>query len=270
MYNDRQQQIIKLLDLNGEVQLQNLKEIFPDVSLMTIRRDLTLLENDEVLKRTYGGAVSIKRTRFANGMAKNNSIRENGASYTGEEDSYSNRASENMEAKSVIAQKALPLVEKGRSLYLDAGTTLMSLARILPDENYSIVTSGPNIALELVHNNRPSVLTLGGIINRNTLSVSGPEALAFIETVNIDLAFMAASGFSTDTGFTVSNIYECELKRKVVKRSKKVIMLVDSSKIGKNLPFTYATLEDIDIWVCNTVLPDEVMQAVEKSGVELI
>ncbi len=257
MNNDRQLQILQLLDTKGEVQLQQLKELFPEVSMMTLRRDLIGLEAEGRLIRTHGGAVSLKRLSVSVG---NN----------GEEDSYSRRAAENVEAKLKIADKAIDTVEKGRSIYFDAGSTVMCLAKILDDDSYSIFTSGANIALELVKKLRTSVVLLGGLVNRNTLSTSGPDAILSLDSVNIDTAFMASSGFSIDSGFTVSNIYECELKKKIVKRAKKVILLMDTSKVNKNLPFTYATLEDIDVWVTETALPQDIINEAKKSGVTLL
>lgn len=254
LLNDRQRQILNIIENKGEVQLQELKEVFPDVSAMTLRRDLINLENEGHLIRTYGGAVSVKRT----------------GAFQKEEDDYSIRALENVEAKTIIAQKAVLMLETGRSIYFDAGSTLMCLARIIPDESFSILTSSINIALELVKKMRPSVFTLGGQVSRNTLSTSGPYANYILDMVNIDLAFMSASGFSVENGFTVGNIYECELKRKVVEKAKKAIMLMDSSKINKNLPFTYSTLKDIDIWVCEKALPEELMDEAKKNGVVII
>jgi DeoR/GlpR family transcriptional regulator of sugar metabolism len=254
MSNGRKSHIIQILDNKGEVQLQQLKEIFPEVSVMTLRRDLISLENEGYAIRTYGGAVSSKKLQSING----------------EEDAYSRRASENVEEKVLIAQKAVKIVENSRSIYFDAGSTVMCLAKILPDDNFSIVTSGMNTGLELVKKLRISVVTLGGLINRNTLSVSGPDAGAFLDRINIDIAFMAASGFSLESGFTVSNIYESELKRKVVKRAKKVVMLMDSSKINKNLPFTYASLSDLDVWICDKGLPNDVKKEAENNDVCII
>lgn len=254
MNNDRQHQILQLLEQKGEVQLQQLKKVFPEVSTMTLRRDLISLENEGYLIRTYGGAVSAKRL----------------SSIGGEENAYSIRASENVEAKMKIAEKAVSMVELGRSIYFDAGSTVMCLAKILPDNSFSILTSGVNIALELVKKLRTSVVSLGGFVNRNTLSVSGPNAIASLDDINIDLAFMAASAFSIENGLTVSNVYECELKRKIVNRAKKVILLMDTSKINKVLPFTYANLENIDIWVCENTPPPEVVQEANKYGVKII
>lgn len=254
MGNDRKKKILRLLEQKGEVHLQQLKDLFPEVSVMTLRRDLISLENEGQVVRTYGGAVSTR----------------NLAAIKGEEDAYSRRASENVEAKMKIAEKAAVYIEKGRSVYLDAGSTIMSLVRELPDENYSVVTSGANIGLELLKNSSTSVMMMGGMLNRNTLSMSGPNAVACLDTINIDLAFMSASGFSADNGFTVSNMYESEIKRKVVKTAKKVIMLLDSSKIDRVLPFTYAHLEDIDIWVCDKELPENIAGRAKMLSVEVV
>ena len=251
--NERQIQILQLLEQKGEVQLQQLKDFFPEVSVMTLRRDLTGLESEGHLIRTHGGAVSAKKL----------------STVMGEEDAYSRRASENTEAKIKIAEKASGFLEKGRSMYFDAGSTVMCLSRIIPDESYSIITSGANIAMELIKKQKVSAVALGGLVNRNTLSVSGPQAISFLDMVNIDIAFMAASGFSFDTGFTVSNIYECELKRKVVSRAKKVIMLLDTNKFDKSMPFTYAHLEDVNILICEKTLPEDVCSKIRKQGVEI-
>jgi len=99
--------------------------------------------------------------------------------------------------------------------------------------------------------------------------MSGPGAMNLLDAVNIDLAFMAASGFSVERGFTVANLYESQLKRKVVEQAQEVFVLVDSSKINKNLPFTYATLNDIDALVCEKPLPPEIAEWVKKANVRI-
>ena len=116
MINERQKKILELLEFNGEVHLQKLKEIFPDVSEMTLRRDLIGFENDGFIVRTHGGGKSIKKITDA---------------ISGEENAYSRREMENVEAKNIIAKKALMFLESGRSIYFDAGSTIMSLAKIL-------------------------------------------------------------------------------------------------------------------------------------------
>jgi len=252
LHINRREIINAYIHEKGEIKLKELEKMFPDVSSMTLRRDLIYLENKGYVIRVRGGAKAISHV-------------------TGTvEDVYSLRATENMEAKIKIAKKAVNYIETGRSVYLDAGTTIMCLARILPDENLSIITSGPNIALEIAKHHKPSVTLIGGQLNRNNLCTSGINALDFIKSINIDIAFLASSGFSLDTGFTCGNFSECELKKAVVKKARRKIMLMDTSKFNKSMPFTFASLEDIDIMICESAIPQDIMEEAEKNGVKII
>ena len=247
----RKQVILDILDEKGSVQLSDLEKVFPDVSVMTLRRDLISLEGQGQLIRTHGGAVKVGTVLSA----------------SGEESAYASREHEQKYAKRTIANKALEFIETGRSIYFDAGSTIMNLCNVLPDNNYSIITSGINIGENLLKKERPSVIVLGGFSNRNTFSVSGPLAISALDTLNIDIAFMSASGFSFDSNFTVSNIYEAELKRAAISKAKKVVMLMDSSKINKVLPYTFAKLSDIDALVTDNDLPKELKAEIVKAGV---
>jgi len=250
----RKQKILSILEQKGEIQLQKLKEFFPDVSTMTLRRDLIALEKEGHLIRTHGGAISTKKLW----------------QLTGQEDEYSKRAQENIEAKMKIANIAKGLVEKNRSIYFDAGSTIMCLAKIIDDSNFTIITSGLNIALELAKKKNVFVVMLGGIVNSNTLSVSGPNAIFSLDRMNIDIAFMSASGFCLETGFSVSNAYEGELKKRIIEQSQKVVMLMDTSKVRRNMPFSYARLDEIDIWVCEKALPEDIEKAACDCGVKIL
>lgn len=254
MYNDRQERIINLLNEKGEIQISELKDIFPQVSTMTLRRDLSFLEGKGLLIRTHGGAVNIKKL----------------SSIYGEEDAYTLRASENVEAKMSIAEKAIKFLDNGRAIYLDAGSTIMYFARLIPDEPFSILTSGINIALELTKKSKITIFNTGGQLNQNSLSSSGPTAMSMLDFINIDIAFMAASGFTPDNGFTVSNFFECELKKAVIKKAKKVIMLVDSSKFNKVLAFTFGNLQDLDILISDDNIPDDIREKAQKAGVAVL
>jgi len=246
----RRREIINAYIQNkGEAKLKELEKMFPEVSAMTLRRDLNYLEEQGHIIRVRGGAKSVNSVSSL------------------KEDVYSMRAMENVDAKMKIARKALEYVETGRSYYIDAGTTMMRLSKMLPDKNLSILTNGPNIALEIVKNNNPSVMLVGGYINRNNLSISGVNSLNFIKDINVDIAFMATSGFSLEYGFTCGDSNECELKRAVIKKARKVILLMDVSKIDKNMPFTFATLDDIHILICDKQLPERIVDAAQKLGV---
>lgn len=257
MLDERRSSILTIIDEYGEISLAELCSLFPDVSSMTIRRDLSELESRGSIIRTRGGALSVRKINP-------------GLSLKGEENEYSLRARENILQKKEIAKKALPLVQKGRSIYFDAGSTIMALAEIIPNDTMTIITNGINVAQRLVSNSNINVMVPAGSVNRNTLSVSGTDSLNFIDKINIELAFMSASAFSPEAGFTVSNVNEAELKRKVISRAKKTILLMDQSKIGKDLLFTLADISDIHVLITDGELPAPLHSLFQEHNVAVI
>ncbi len=254
MARSRRETIEKILNINGSVTLDKLAESFPDVSTMTLRRDLIYLEDNGIVIRVKNGAI----------------LNNKADTQAGEESAYGTREMAHKESKVIIANKALDFLETDRSIFLDSGSTLMAFASIIQDDYYSFTTSGINVALKLLEKEHPNVVVLGGYANRNTLSLSGPLSTRILDGVNIDIAFISASGFSENSNFTVSNIYEAELKRQIIAKAKKIIILMDSSKIGKSLPYTFCNMEDVDILITeknvsldiNNILNDKKKQKV--------
>ena len=129
---DRLLLIKEFIDKNGKITLKELENAFPNVSSMTLRRDLLSLEESGVLVRVRGGAVSVQE------LSKKT------------EDQYSRRAAIQVAEKKQIAEKAVRLVEPGTSLFIDSGSTALYFAKELPDLNYFISTNGITIAQELM------------------------------------------------------------------------------------------------------------------------
>jgi DeoR/GlpR family transcriptional regulator of sugar metabolism len=188
---------------------------------------------------------------------------------TSMEDTFNLRLSENPDAKEKVALAAIELIETGRSLFIDSGTTMLKLASLLPDERLTVTTTGPNIALELVKKNQPIVNIVGGMLNRDNISVSGNQALRQINDINIDIAFIVPSGISAQNGLTSGNYSECELKKLVVEKARKVIVLMDNSKLDKILPYTFADLTEVDTIITDKPLPDDISKIVENAGVHI-
>ena len=248
---NRREKILELLREQDTILLKDLEKRFPDVSSMTLRRDLEFFEKIGEAVRIRGGARHIK-------------------SLGTQEDLYALRAVKNPAAKEHIAQIAAGYVETGRSIYLDSGSTGMSFARALPDLNLSIVTGAPNVAMEVSKRYKPSVTMIGGVINRNTLSVSGAQSLQFIGNLNFDIAFLVASAFSPDTGFTCGNADECELKRAIAAKARRTIVMVDSSKFGKSMPYTFAGLQDIDILITDVLPEASILELAKEHGTAVV
>ncbi len=189
---------------------------------------------------------------------------------TSMDDTFGLRLSENPDAKEKVALAAIDLIETGRSLFLDSGTTMLKLASLLPDERLTVTTTGPNIAMELIKKNQPIVNIVGGMLNRDNISVSGNQALRQIGDINIDIAFIVPSGISAQNGLTSGNYSECELKKLVVQKARKVVILMDSSKLDKILPYTFADISDVNTIITDKALPDDMTVQAERSGCEIL
>ena len=252
MTEDRRRAIEQIVTVKGEVLLTELEVQFPDISSMTLRRDLIYLEKMGIVRRTRGGAISVSRVNKPY------------------EDAFSRRAQRDIVAKRNICRAALKLISVDSTIFLDSGSTLMQFAQMMPDENSIIITSGPNIALELASKAKPDILLLGGRLRRNTLSASGVWAVNALDKLNIDLAFMATSGFTVENGFTSGSIEESEIKQRVMQRAKTRIMLMDHSKSSRVLPFTFAHMNNIEYIISDTELDDTIRHAAEENHVSVI
>ncbi len=178
MPSQRRDAINQYIQSKGEVRLAELEVQYPYVSSMTLRRDLEHLERMGRIIRIRGGAKSLAHLSML------------------KEAAYTQRQAENTQGKLAIADKAVQLVAPGRSIYIDSGTTCMCFAQRLQDQNLFVLTPAPNIALELVRNPGIRINLTGGQLNRETLTLSGFNAVDYVKSLNIDQAFMAASAFS--------------------------------------------------------------------------
>lgn len=232
--------------------LKELEERFPDVSSMTLRRDIEFFERQGDVIKVRGGARSMKFIT------------------TSMEESISTRSGEFTYSKQKIAQAASQFVETGRSIFLDSGSTVMHLADMMPKTRLSVTTTDPNLALELVKKDNIMVNLVGGLLSRDNLSLSGMQSVDYINKVNIDVAFVSPSGFSLKNGFTSGHYNESELKSAIVKKAGCIIMLIQSSKIGKSLPYTFCQLQDVQKIVTDVQPSNDIMEACIRQGIEVI
>lgn len=243
---ERLEKIREYIRINGEAKLAEICALFPQVSEMTVRRDLERLEKSGDIVRTKGGAKSI--THLA-GL---------------KEALFYKRAMENVEAKKAIALKANSLIKEGLSVFFDSGSTLMYLASYLKDVKANIVTADPNVAIKCAKNQNAEIYLTGGSLNRDNLTLSGTNTVKFLERINIDIAFMGASGYTAQAGFTCGSFNEGEVKRSVVEKAKKVAVLMDSTKLGRELPFGFASLSETDYFITDGNLPEEIIKEIKK------
>ena len=231
------------------VTIKELQQLCPDVSLMTIHRDLDLLEQSGEIVKVRGGARSVRHTADIG---------------------FDVRLQENNPGKHVMAKKALELIQQGSSVFLDASTTNLVLARSLPDINLNIFTTGPNIAIELCRLHNPNITLCCGTMNRKNMALSGQNTLEMLDRINIDLAFIGVSGCSADVGFTCGTESDMVVKRMVIRKARTSALMCDHAKFSRLMPYTFAQFADVDYLISDRALPDAISQACKASRVTIL
>ena len=249
MHEIRQEKMNRLIQEREVVTIRELQEIFPEVSLMTIHRDLDLLATKGLISKIRGGARSVRHERDL---------------------AFEVRERENLKGKALVAEKAAGLVRSESCIFLDSGTTCLTLARLLPESPITVVTTGPNIALALCHTAGPSVTLCPGELNKGNLTVSGHSTLQFLETINIDLAFIGVSGYGREEGFTCGKESEMMVKRQVISRARRTAVLCDQTKFQRLMPFTFAQIADVDYVISDGALPEELLRVAEDLSVAVL
>ena len=249
MKRERIEDIAEILDKRGKMTLEQLEQEFPNVSQMTLRRDLYQLEENGRIIRIRGGAMSVKEVQKVSGEA------------------YIKKTTINTDAKLVIAQKAATLIEEGTCFFLDGGTTAMYLAKEMPDLNCSVFTNGLAVAVELAHKKNVNITVVGGQLMKDNLSTSSPVAKEYFASTNFELAIVSATAFTPENGFSCNNQTESDLLKQIFQKARHVYMMLDSSKIGKINPYTFAHIEDINVLISDDKLPKEYKALFEKNDI---
>lgn len=250
-------------NLNKELRIERIKEYILDnkeasieelcqmcnVSAMTIHRDLDEISGRGSIIKVRGGAR---------------------LEQTVSEHLFAEREAEHSNEKAIIGGKMAARLEAGAAIFFDAGTTTMAVASQMPEIDASIFTVAPNIALELVNTTKPSITLCPGNLDRKNLMLYGYFTLDMLNQINIDVAVIGTSGYSDACGFSCGVESQMIVKRQAIRRAKRVYMLMDSSKYGKDFPFTFAGLEDVDYIVMECEPPEDLRAAAEASGVIIL
>ena len=218
------------------VRVVDLSEHF-GVSVVTIRSDLDMLEQHGVVRRIRGGAIPAER-----------------ASIELHERPFEEVQIEAFEAKERIALAAVDFIESGMSVLLDVGTTTAAVAReivrrkVLTD--VTVITNGLSIALGLeAAIPRIQVVVTGGTLRPLQHSLVAPLANAVLGSVRADLAIIGCNGVDAQAGVTNINLPEAELKSAMIRAASRVVVVADSSKLGRVSLGLVAPLSGIDVLV---------------------
>ncbi|MFF2300481.1 DeoR/GlpR family DNA-binding transcription regulator [Arthrobacter sp. NPDC058127] len=217
------QRIVRVAELAGLL----------DVSPMTIRRDIELLDEAGLLVKVHGGAK-------VSGMSSTH------------EPGFELKSTQALAEKEAIAAEAASRVQEGMAIGLSAGTTTWTLARLLTRrKSLTIVTNSVRIA-DVFHSShaRSTVILTGGQRTPSDALV-GPVATAAIKQLHLDMLFLGVHGMDENAGFTTPNLLEAEMDRAMAAASREVVVLADRSKWGILGISTIAALEDVDEVICD-------------------
>ena len=244
---ERLDQIVTLVQEKGRVSVADLSDHF-GVSAVTIRNDLTSLQQQGLLVRTHGGAVIQSDPNM-------------------EPPAFALRKELHRAEKERIGQAAAALIRDGDSVALDASTTTWQIARHLKDRReLTIVTNGLFIALEFLDSPAVTVVMPGGALRTASASLVGDEGACILERYHVQKGFFGAGGFTLEEGLTDTNQYEVKLKQRMVERSKEVIAVVDSSKWGQVTFASLASVEQLDQVIADDAAPAEMVAALRQQG----
>lgn len=245
---ERREKIAGFIEISGYAELGLLMDRF-DVSESTIRRDLSLLEKEEKIKRTYGGAIALRRPPTI--------------------PSFSKREVSHEKEKRRIGRAAARFLHDGRTIFLDGGTTTTQVALSLLGKKLRVITNGLNIASVFSKSSEIEVLMTGGILYPRTNILLGPFARELIARINTDWAVMGVEGIS-DEGITNSNILIAETEKGMIKKTERLMVVADSSKFGRKAMAFLAPLSAVDILVTDKNIPGSYRRLLDKAKVKLV
>jgi len=246
---ERQERLRSLIREQGVLSILDACEKL-DASQATVRRDLDTLESQGLVRRVHGGAVSVQ-SRI-------------------EEPLFDDKASIAAKEKRRIAEAAAELIEQGDAIYLDGGSTVLELARILAARSdLTVFTNSLRAAIEL-SGRGPRLMLIGGQLRRLSQTMVGTLTTAMLGSINVQKAFMGTVALSPDRGLTTTDPDEAFTKNMVLSRAESVIVLADAGKIGKVALSQFGRIGDIDILVTDKRADKTILGDLRKKGIKII
>ena len=247
---ERQQEILTRARLDGRVEVKELADSL-DVTPETVRRDLTALERRGLLRRVHGGAIPVERL--------------------GIEPAVADREGRMAGQKERIAKAALDELPDGGAIILDAGTTTIRLAELLPtDRELTVVTNALPIAILLATRTNIALQLLGGMVRGRTLAAVGPWAERSVQDVYADVVFLGTNGLTTERGLTTPDLAEAGVKRALVAAARRCVVLADHTKIGRAEFAQISPLSAVDTLVTDSGLEPDLVDEIESAGPRVV
>jgi DeoR family fructose operon transcriptional repressor len=246
---ERRHEIALVVRQDGRADVTALADRF-EVTPETIRRDLTDLERQGVLRRVHGGAIPIERFRA--------------------EPAIADKAGAMAKEKATIATAALQFVPDHGTALLDAGTTTLALARVFPDRELTVFTNSMAVGLELALRQNVQLYLIGGRVRGRTLADVDDWALRQLSDLKVDVAFVGTNGLTVARGLSTPDPAEAAVKREMCRAAQQVVVVTDHTKVGEDAAVRFASIDQVDALVTDAGLPLPERAALEEAGVEVV
>lgn len=251
--DNRKNEILKMLSVDESLGVDDLVKHL-NVSEATVRRMLSMLEIEEKIIRTHGGARLMSRTAPDYSFYKQSEL--------------------NIAQKEAIGIFAARLVNPKEVLFLDSGTTVLSAAKAMAGrieagqlKGISVVTN--SIIVAEVLGSLCKVILLGGEVRLFRKDISGPLVERYIKMFRADKAFVGTDGLTTKDGLMTTDEYTSYVDGEMIKRSSQSILVADSSKFNKPSFVSYAQIDEIDLIITDSLLPESIRREYENYGVKI-
>lgn len=249
---ERQEAIASLVIAKGRASVAELAQAY-DVTTETVRRDLAVLDKAGVLRRVHGGAVPVRTLHLVEpGVGERETTR-----------------AEHKDAIAAAATEFFPV--SGGSVLLDAGTTTARIAAQLPtDRDLVVVTNSMPIAARLAGMPTVTLQVLGGRVRGLTQAAVGEQPLRVLDTLRVDIVFIGTNAISVRHGLSTPDSEEAAIKRAMVKAANYVVVVADSSKVGREELVSFAPISSIDTLITDSEINDDDRRAFTEQGVEVV
>lgn len=251
LIEERRRRICELLLEEGRVTVEALATRF-GTSQVTIRADLSALESAGALVRTHGGALP-------SGEAMDEPLGVKQLQHHAE--------------KARIAQAAVALIREGETIILDSGTTTAEIARAIRKADLkflNVITNALNVAALLMDVPFVRLIMPGGILRQESNSLSGPMAETALANLQADRLYLGADGLDPEIGVMTPHLQEAELNAKMMRISRQVVVVADSSKLIRRNISLIAKVEQIHLLITDRAAPPQAIEALRKRGVEVL
>lgn len=244
--------IMGILKEEGMADVKTLSQRL-EVTEKTVRLDLKELENQNLLERVHGGAV-LKTQELSLGYKD------------------SSHRTSHLEQKQVIARRALTLIEENDVILLDDGSTTQEVAKLLGDFRVTVLTNDLLIVNELMYKPNITLYIIGGLVRRDSDSyiVTGEDAIQFLKKYRVSKLFLGTSTVDVKEGLMIFNYGDNFTKRAFIDAADRVVCLADSSKFDRTAFTKVARLNEVDTFITDSGLSQEVIRRYEGLGREII